>query len=299
MKRHGRPRRPARKLRRLIVALLCFLVLSNEIMLACFFARYEPKTSYENLPAEAETVHFRSGNAELTGWLLDREDAPGLVLICHGFHSSAADQARTVNWFWEHGWDVLAFDGTGVGRSEGASMLGLQQMALDAKAAVQFIGTRAELKDEPLLVFGHSAGAYAAAILCGDGLADTAVCVAGFDAPLDMMVVQAGRYVGPLVWVGYAPLWAHEQVLYGGNANRRASDLLARNDVPVLVIHGDSDEVVPDEQSLYKALADDPDCTLLRLESFRHSSVLYDEQGVVALEAAEHYFTAFVAEAND
>ena len=86
--------------------------------------------------------------------------------------------------FVENGYTVLLFDGTGTRASEGWGVRGLTQGALDLDAALDFVRKDEQLKELPLIVYGHSMGGYAAAVVTAshpeiDGI----VSICAFDKP--------------------------------------------------------------------------------------------------------------------
>lgn len=109
------------------------------------------------MPADPQTLRFPSGPLQLHGrlWHVSKE-APTALLLCGlGFHTFeyeplGAELATA-------GWNVLAFDFRGHGRSPGArGRWTLEELAADARAALDVAADRAA---GPMLLFGNSLGA--------------------------------------------------------------------------------------------------------------------------------------------
>lgn len=74
---------------------------------------------------------------------------------------SLNDYLPECEYFCRAGYAVLAFDGSGVGVSDGI-LYGLPQHILDLKACLDYVNSSLELNRFPLLLYGHSWGGYAA-----------------------------------------------------------------------------------------------------------------------------------------
>ena len=61
-----------------------------------------------------ESVAFESGKNTLQGYLYVKDNAAGTVIIVNGIFSGADRHLGEIMFFYDHGWQVFAFDGTGV-----------------------------------------------------------------------------------------------------------------------------------------------------------------------------------------
>lgn len=249
-------RRTGRILRITGIVLCCYVIFSfaaTAVFSAVFFGRYDMSAP----PAVFDRrITFPSGGHTLTGWLLLSEQPHGIVVMCHGYHGAASDGTETASVLRNEGWDVLLFDGTGVGESEGAGTAGLQQGVLDGAAALDWIAAQDEFRDLPVMLFGFSAGGYAAAVLAAERKEVVgAVTLAAFDSPVDLMLSAAHGKAGILVWLEEPFLRLWQTVRFGANADTRPSQTLLNTDVPILAVHVDGDGNVPMELSLCNRLA--------------------------------------------
>ncbi len=216
-----------------------------------------------------EDVTFCSGKSKLTGRLYRTDSPKGILILAHGMHSYADRYLDVTEFFVDHGWDVLAFNMTGTYSSEGRDTVGLAQMKLDVIAAIHYVQGNSELCELPIVLYGHSMGGYAVATAI-EQETDIAgvVCLSAFNRPTDIMRSQAKQYVGILADISYPFMWLQNTILFGSNANRSAAEVLKHTDIPVLVIYGTGDEVIPEKYALYshKDEIDNPCVSFLLVE---------------------------------
>lgn len=205
-----------------------------------------------------EEFAFISGNNTLKGYFYPSDDPRGTLVLVNGIRSNADTHIPEILYFLGKGWSVLTFDATGIGRSEGYSYMGLQQIRMDLIALLT-CSDAGEYLDGPVVLYGHSAGAYAAASVLDMGFdIKAAVCIAGFESPLDTMMYYGRKYTGFLAYSQYPFIFAESRFFFGKSSDVHASESILSSDVPVLVIQGDSDDIVDIEISLYTALLDKP-----------------------------------------
>lgn len=218
-------------------------------------------TGYE---LSGREMRFKSGGNLLRGYYYGADNAKGLIVFVHGFRSGAMAHLPEIARFVSGGWSVFAFDGTGTRESEGSGTVGLPQMKYDLLCALDFI--EAELPEMPVALYGHSQGAYAVASVLNDRQEiKAAVTVSGFDSPVDLMVYHARRQAGVLADLEMPFLALENYVTFGADGNERASESISSGNTPVLIISGDSDEVVPDELSIASGEISDPNARVLIL----------------------------------
>ena len=282
----------------LLIALLIYAALSMlgaAVIFRAVFGRSERgalsvELRYADLDAELyprQALRFASGKNTLQGYLYGADGGPGIVVVAHGLAGGADSHLAETKYFLDQGWRVFCFDGTGTRESEGRGTRGLSQMKLDLRAAIRFL--EAEYPEAPLLLYGHSMGAYAAATVLNDcPEIRAAVCVSCFDSPVETMYYHSRRRVGALAATGYPFLVLWNRLLFGAEANESAAAAISETEVPVLVVQGSRDETVPEAISLFsrsEALRD-PNAETLLVEQEprnRHSTVW------LSAESADYY----------
>lgn len=235
------------------LALICVLPACNSYF---FYPLKDhlPNPAIERVPREDVFIRTPDG-VKLHGWLLRPKGEPlGTVLFLHGNAENVSTHVNSVLWLVLSGYRVVLFDYRGYGKSEGtATMDGVHT---DALAAIDAVFGMAGVDRDRVAVLGQSLGGavavYAVANsphkarirglvvdsafsgyreIAREKLAEVAL-IRHLRSPLSRLVTD--RY-SPRLWIGrVAP-------------------------IPVLIIHGDADPVVPSAhgERLY-ALAGEP-----------------------------------------
>lgn len=181
----------------------------------------------------------------LHGWFLKAEgEAKATVVYLHGNAQNLTSHVLYVDWLPAAGYNVLIVDYRGYGLSLGEpSRHGVYE---DARAAWHYVRTRKDVDPGRLLLFGQSLGGANALALAGreqlPGLravvADSAFSSYGGIAREKMLQIPVAGY---LLWP-FSPL-----IVSDGLSAAPVVDRIAP--VPLLLIHGDSDTVVPASHS--------------------------------------------------
>lgn len=229
-----------------------------EHRLAFVPVRY-PLGDWQPEEIQPEDAWFAAADGtKLHGWYVEHPQPRAVILFCHGnagnvtFLASMLDGLRR-----EQGVSVLAFDYRGYGRSTGRpSEHGLLQ---DARAARRWLARRANVAEDEIVLMGQSLGGAVAIDLATDG-ARGLILASTFTSFPDVAQSHVIVPVKSLTTLEFNSLEKIRQ--YAG---------------PVLISHGDADEIVPFDQgqSLYDA-APGPK-KFVRIPSGRHNDRLPPE----------------------
>lgn len=214
-----------------------------------------------------EEVGFHSGDGtSLHGWFIPSRvnKAKGTVVFSHGNAGSLGHHLGFVLWFAEAGFNVLAYDYRGFGKSGGN--VGRRGMIDDVKAAFAYVSKRRDLDANRLVSYGHSLGGAQSVTAIGEspvkGL--RAVVIDGaFASYRTMARVIGGRLSESLVSDDLAP-----------------KDYISKiSPVPLLVVHGSQDVVVPVSQGrqLFRDAAEPK--TMFEVKLGNHGDSLSREDG--------------------
>ena len=217
------------------------LVRACEASLAFFPTRGENADPGEfDVRFTAHTITTADGE-RLRVWHLPNEQARAQVVYFHGNGGNLSIWSDILVAVWRAGYDVIAFDYRGYGVSTGTpSEAGLYR---DVDAVVSAVPEQFRQRNIPLVYWGRSLGttmaAYAATIRAPDGI----VLEAGF--PSMRAVVRSSPVLWALAWFSTYQF--------------PTAQWMAKTNVPVLVLHGDADSVIPYRlgQELYDQLAGD------------------------------------------
>ena len=175
-----------------------------------------------------EDVWFPAADGtRLFGWYVESSGSPAVLLWCHGNAGNIINRLDNLRELYHLGLSVFLFDYRGYGRSQGRpSEEGLYQDALGAYAHVT--GTR-RVRPERIVLFGRSLGAAVAGEVASQRPAAGLILESSFPS---VEALAKFHYFGlPVHW------------LVGARFN--LADKLKHVSVPILVIHGDQDEIVP------------------------------------------------------
>lgn len=214
-----------------------------------------------------EDIHFKSSDGtDLHGWLMPaRGKSPlGTVVFSHGNAGSIGHHLGLVMWLVEAGYNVFMYDYRGFGKSGGS--VDRRGMLNDVQAAFSHISSRNDIDSTRIISYGHSLGGAKSITAIAEkpvrGL--RAMVIDGtFSSYRSMARKVAGDLGANLITDDYSPI-----------------DFIGKvQTTPILVVHGNRDEVVPLEQGkqLYQ-LANEPK-TLFEVEGGTHGDSLARNSG--------------------
>lgn len=214
-----------------------------------------------------ENLSFKSADGTpLHGWFIPAKGktALGTVVFSHGSAGSIGHHLGFVMWLAEAGYHVMMYDYRGFGKSGGS--VDRRGMVDDVKAAFAHAARRPGVDPRRLVSYGHSLGGAKSVTALGE------TPVRGLRA-----VVIDGAF---------ASYQAMARIIGGQLGESVVTDELAPKDyvkqlspVPLLVVHGARDEVVPLAQGrqLYQT-ASQPK-TMFEVKAGRHGDALSRDDG--------------------
>lgn len=193
-----------------------------------------------------EPVSFPSRDGtRLSGWFVPAVGrARGTVVHFHGNAQNMTSHFAFVSWLPQAGFNLFVFDYRGYGLSEGRP--GKGGLQLDSCAALEYVRSRGDLDRNRLLLFGQSLGGAQAMGAAGGGDRQgvrAVVVEATFFSY--RAIVRDTIATMPLISRLAAPL----SLLLTGDAYSPAAFAAAIAPVPLLLIHGTADRIIPWEHS--------------------------------------------------
>jgi fermentation-respiration switch protein FrsA (DUF1100 family) len=182
------------------------------------------------LPGARDVVLTTSDGLELGGWYLPAEDAPA-VLVAGGNAGHRGHRAPLAEALHEAGLSVLLFDYRGYAGNPGSPSE--EGLALDVRAARDFLLEETAVRPERLLYFGESLGAAVVTELATEHPPAGLVLRSPF---VDLASVAAVHY----------PFLPAQALL---RDRFPVAEQIARIEVPTSVVLGTADTVVPPDQS--------------------------------------------------
>ncbi len=227
----------------LLVRLLIYavLVLTGIVFLASCMEKtfiYQPVSYPEgnwdvpqtSMGAEIQDVHFHTDDdVRLHGWWVPRSDTSRTILWFHGNAGNLSHRYQDLLNFHNIGCQVLIIDYRGYGKSDGSpSEQGLYR---DGLAAYSFLVEQKEIPKDQIVLLGRSLGAAVATKVANRREIDRLLLVSPFTNVRDMV-----PHVLPIPGLHYL-------ISSEFNSLDRIRDI----HVPLLIIHGTDDEIVPIE----------------------------------------------------
>lgn len=196
--------------------------------------------------------------AKIGGWWLPLENARATLLFFHGNAGNIGHRLESLALFRALNLSVLIIDYHGYGDSEGKPSEAGTRM--DARAAWHYLTVEHNIPAEQIIVFGRSLGAAVAAELAREHTPGAIILESAFRSLPDM--AQAAYPFLPARWL----------VRYEYDTEAYVREI----DAPLLVIHSESDEIIPYShgQTVYAA-AREPK-TMLILEGDHNTGFLND-----------------------
>lgn len=214
-----------------------------------------------------EDVWFGSKDGtRLHGWFIPAagKKAKGTVVFSHGNAGAMGHHLGFVTWLLPEGFNVLMYDYRGFGKSGG--VLDRHGMVQDVRAAFEYVKTRRDVDKDRLVSFGHSLGAAKSITALGETPVPGVKAVVsdgGFASYRGMAEVIAGRVGANIVTDEWAP-----------------KDWVAKvAPVPLLIVHGTADEVVPLEQGKLLFGAATGPKTMFTVKGGHHGDSLWRNDG--------------------
>ena len=207
--------------------------------------KYLKAKNFDNL--NARPIDFKSNKGQtLNGFLYSNakiDTYKALIVFSHGMGAGHLAYTTEINYFAQKGYMVLAYDNTGTCESEGAKINGFAQGIIDLKFALEFVKSRDDLKDMPIILVGHSWGAYS---VCNVS-AITDIEIKGIVAfsPFNSMnklirdIAKTKTKVDLSILSPFFDLI--NLIRFGKVGILRTCDTINDNSVPTLVMHGGND----------------------------------------------------------
>lgn len=200
-------------------------------------------------------------------WLPASSTAQGTVLHLHGNAANVSNHLPLVAWLPSAGFNVLMLDYRGFGRSQGKPSL--DGVVEDALAALRYLRTRKDVDPGRLIVLGQSLGGATALRALAQDHAGVKLCVID-SAFASYRGIARDAALASVVLAPFLPL----ALPLLPDAERDPVTHVRALAVPVLLMHGTADEVIPFKHGEQLAAAARPGTEFVRVERARHMEPL-------------------------
>lgn len=169
-----------------------------------------------------------------------------VVIFQHGFGAGSSSYMTEIAHFSKRGFAVVAADAYGCNNSAGENVKGFYAGAEAVIAA--YIGVKCDerLKNKPVVLVGHSWGAYSVLAACGSIKVDGVVAMSGFNAPAQCLsdMLKNVKYGKLYATFAHGWLWLFNFFKFGAKGNTKAARAVKKSGVKALIIHGEKDLTV-------------------------------------------------------
>ncbi len=174
----------------------------------------------------------------------------------------------------------------------------MPQGVIDLCYAIDFVKGVEELKVLPIMLFGHSWGAYSVcAALNFHPEVKAVASVSGFDRASDLIRAQGVEMVGGIVNVLMPYVNSIEKIRFGEYAKATAMSGFEKSQAGVFIVHSQDDTTVPIKYGYdiyYSQYAENERFKFIKYEDKGHNMILYSYDGIKYLdefsEKADEYF---------
>ena len=277
-----------------ILLLIIFLVVpftvGTILYNSVFNVRYETPeylklylNDFDGLKADRHEFTSNCGK-KLVGYryYIDNIEAKGVVVISHGLggggHNSYMDVAY---YFVQQGYNVFAYDATGNDESEGKGVNGIPQGVADLSYAIDSLQKINEVKNLPVMLWGHSWGGYCvSAVLKYHPEIKAVASISGFNKSGDLIRAQGQQMVGGIIGFMMPYVNSIERIKCGKFSSANALGGFSNSECGVLIAHSSDDTTVPiyyGYDVYYKHYANNKRFEFIRYENKGHNNIIYSE----------------------
>lgn len=217
-------------------------------------------------PEPFQEVYIDANNGErLHALLFTTAPSRGVILYLHGNGGALDGWGDVASTYLQLQYDVLVLDYRGYGKSSG-SIQSEAQLVQDAQMAYDYLLN--DYQQQDIIVLGYS---------LGSGIAAQ---IASTNAPR-MLIMQAPYYSMTDMMKHAYPFLPTFLLKYKLSTNQVLTDCK----MPIVLFHGDRDEVIPYAQSLKLEKLLKPGDTLITLKGVGHNGMTTQPSYVKAIEA--------------
>jgi pimeloyl-ACP methyl ester carboxylesterase len=240
-----------------VLAIVCLLILALGLVLSLYFTQrgqLGETHSPDEYGLDYEAIAFKTSDGlTLRGVWIPVDDSDKSVIILHGHNSSYDYDVYRAPALRKAGFNVLLFDFRAHGRSEGKRMTFGYEERRDVLGAIQFLHERGI---QSIGLLGFSYGGIVSMVTAPQCPDVNAIVSDGGPASMRTAIAARGVEMGFPVWLTRSIAW----LIIGMTSLRLGVNLFKYEAIrwvgkisprPILFIHGDQDQYLPDFDELY------------------------------------------------
>lgn len=233
--------------------LVCAFLYHYQESIIFFPVKTAPDYHYQ-FAQDFKEIKVKSTDGKLIHGILFKAINPkGVIFYLHGNAGSLATWGNSADVYTQLGYDVFMIDYRGFGKSEG-NISNQQQLFDDNQCAYDFV--KRLYQEKEIIILGYSIGTGMAAKLSSSNNPSLLILQAPYYSLIDMM-----RNLYP-----FAPTLLLKYQF-------TTSDYLKQCKMPVVIFHGDDDQVIPYSHSLKLETQFKPQDTLIVIKNQDHNGI--------------------------
>lgn len=218
-----------------------------------FYPMKEHIYSPGKIGIQYEDVYIDTADGlKLHGWFLPSLQAnpKASILFLHGNAENISTHVGAVYWLPNYGFNVLIYDYRGYGKSEG--QVDLDATMTDVKPVIDYMTNRADVNASKLIIFGQSLGGAIAINTVANHQKKKNIKAVVIESSFTGFRQIAREKLGES-WLTWAFQWPLSLTITNDYSSEKALTKLAG--IPVLIIHGNKDHIIPFRhgKTLYQA----------------------------------------------
>lgn len=209
---------------------LCIFFYRNTIETSITFTGMWDQKEYI-LPKNFEEINIKDDIWDTINWVFLDNKKPKTIFYFHGNGWSISDYFSTIVYLWDLGYNVMAYDYPGYGKS---GWYPLESKVYNySKAFFEYVAKEKWIKVEDTIVFGHSIGTGVWADFAFRNNVEKMILLSPLSSRYEMSIAKYGVILQHILFM------------------KNSFDTLAKIEqihIPTLIIHGNQDTVIPYEQ---------------------------------------------------
>jgi len=244
------------------------VAITKKLYYETFGSRYNQSFDYYEVMRERfpeltrkRSIFLSNRGQKLVGfyyYVPTKEAYKATIIWVHGMRTSHENYIGEIAYFAKRGYLVFSYDNTGVGKSEGKTLVGLTQAPIDLSYAIAHIAKNEKVKNLQLVLMGHSWGGFAVSSVCSKRVkkdVSIIVSISGFEKNSRVIKTCGKLFVGRWIEILMPYVNCYERILFSKDSRLRGIDGIAKTNAKVLFLHCEDDSIVNYHENfeLYKS----------------------------------------------
>lgn len=261
-----------------------------------YYLSQKTREDYPSLSNRRDFSFVSLGNS-LKAHLYEVSDPKGTLIFVHGLSSLGDGESSSMqDYFLSKGYDIITFDLTGHGESQGEGIGGLYQASYDVAALIDaiFEENTFYIPTSYVGIIGHSMGAYGAvsSLSLTSHSINAVTAFSAFAIPEEEMVEMAVTKAGPIANLTALPFSWSMQTRDKGKSKVDASKIIDEHtETSFVLVQGEEDQTVSKKARLSERTFSNKKVSKINLPEIAHDSPWKKKEALlVSKQAQEKYY---------